>query len=305
MFYAGFDVGGTNARLEVFDRDYQSVFSERRPVRDALTPKAMAKRLAEMLMDSGIDGNRLKSIGLGIAGQMSADGQMVFNSPNLGWRNIAFGALLAEELRDFSTARVAVANDLNALLWGEYMHGAAKGTTDALAVFVGTGVGGAIIANGGLVHGAGGKAGEIGHMKVAFGGRLCGCGEFGCLEAYAGGIHLERRLVEISRDLEAVKGMDLAAADAAIFEVSELRAVWEEVTTFLGATIANAVTMLNPEVVVLGGGVLENLPNFRDMTLRKTTPLILSACRDDVRFEMSVLKDRAGVLGAAMLANLA
>jgi glucokinase len=305
MFYAGFDVGGTNARLEVFDQSYQTVFSERRPVRDVLTPKAMAKRLAEMLIDSGIDGNRLKSIGLGLAGQMSADGQMVFNSPNLGWRNIAFGALLTEELRDFSRAKVAVANDLNALLWGEFMHGAAKGTTDALAVFVGTGVGGAIIANGGLVHGAGGKAGEIGHMKVAFGGRLCGCGEFGCLEAYAGGIHLERRLVELSRDLEAVKGMDLAAADAAIFEVSELRAVWEEVTTFLGATIANAVTMLNPEVVVLGGGVLENLPNFRDMTLRKTTPLILSACRDDVRFEMSVLKDRAGVLGAAMLANLA
>jgi glucokinase len=305
MFYAGFDVGGTNARLEVFDQSYQTVFSERRPVRDVLTPKAMAKRLAEMLIDSGIDGNRLKSIGLGLAGQMSADGQMVFNSPNLGWRNIAFGALLAEELRGFSSAKVAVANDLNALLWGEFMHGAAKGTTDALAVFVGTGVGGAIIANGGLVHGAGGKAGEIGHMKVAFGGRLCGCGEFGCLEAYAGGIHLERRLVELSRDLEAVKGMDLAAADAAIFEVSELRAVWEEVTTFLGATIANAVTMLNPEVVVLGGGVLENLPNFRDMTLRKTTPLILSACRDDVRFEMSVLKDRAGVLGAAMLANLA
>lgn len=305
MFYAGFDVGGTNARLEVFDKSYKTVFSERRPVRDALTPQAMAKRLSEMLMDSGIDGNRLKSIGLGIAGQMSADGQMVFNSPNLGWRNIAFGALLAEELRGFSSAKVAVANDLNALLWGEYMHGAAQGTTDALAVFVGTGVGGAIIANGGLVHGAGGKAGEIGHMKVAFGGRLCGCGEFGCLEAYAGGIHLERRLVELSRDLEAVKGMDLAAADAAIFEVSELRTVWEEVTTFLGATIANTVTMLNPEVVVLGGGVLENLPNFRDMTLRKTTPLILSACRDDVRFEMSTLKDRAGVLGAAMLANLA
>ncbi len=305
MFYAGFDVGGTNARLEVFDKSYKTVFSERRPVRDALTPQAMAKRLSEMLMDSGIDGNRLKSIGLGIAGQMSADGQMVFNSPNLGWRNIAFGALLAEELRGFSSAKVAVANDLNALLWGEYMLGAARGTTDALAVFVGTGVGGAIIANGGLVHGAGGKAGEIGHMKVAFGGRLCGCGEFGCLEAYAGGIHLERRLVELSRDLEAAKGMDLAAADAAIFEVSELRTVWEEVTTFLGATIANAVTMLNPEVVVLGGGVLENLPNFRDMTLRKTTPLILSACRDDVRFEMSALKDRAGVLGAAMLANLA
>jgi glucokinase len=190
MFYAGFDVGGTNARLEVFDQSYQTVFSERRPVRDVLTPKAMAKRLAEMLIDSGIDGNRLKSIGLGLAGQMSADGQMVFNSPNLGWRNIAFGALLAEELRGFSSAKVAVANDLNALLWGEFMHGAAKGTTDALAVFVGTGVGGAIIANGGLVHGAGGKAGEIGHMKVAFGGRLCGCGEFGCLEASPGAFTL-------------------------------------------------------------------------------------------------------------------
>jgi glucokinase len=299
MLYAGFDVGGTNARLEVFDENLNTVATDRRPVRDATSPEALAERLSEMLRSTGIDGGQLGAVGLGLAGQMSADGEMVYNAPNLGWRNTAFSKILRENLVGFSSAPVCVANDLNALLWGEFVHGAARGTRDAVAVFVGTGVGGAIISGGKLIHGAGGKAGEIGHMKVVIDGRSCGCGEFGCLEAYAGGIHLERQIAALG--LPDIT--DLGQADAAVYQNQAIRELWEEVTDYLGATIANVVTFLNPEVVVLGGGILENLPNFRDLTLRKTTPLILAACRDDVRFEMSHLRDRAGVIGAALLAR--
>lgn len=297
MLYAGLDIGGTNARLEIFDDSLTTVASDRRPVRDATSPLALAQRIAAMLQESKVDGSLLQGIGIGLAGQMSADGKMVFNAPNLGWRNVAFASILADVLGGFSKAPIALANDLNALLWGEYRFGAARGAREALAVFVGTGVGGAVLSNGQLVQGAGGKAGEIGHVKVAIDGPQCGCGEFGCLEAFAGGIHLERVVSRLGRYA------NLAEADAQAFDDPAVRAIWNRVTTHLGLSIANAVTLLNPEVVVLGGGILENLDNFRTLTLQRTTPLILSACRDDVRFEMGQLKDRAGVIGAALLAK--
>lgn len=296
--FAGFDVGGTHARLAVFDENYEVVVSDKRGVRDATSPEAMSERLLELLTDNGVDGAALRSIGLGLAGQMSRDGRIVYNAPNLGWKNVRFAEILAQRVSGFTSARVAVTNDLNALLWGEHQGGAARGIANSMAVFVGTGVGGAMICEGELIHGAGGKAGEIGHVKVIRGGRLCGCGEFGCIEAYAGGIHLEQQVAQI-----AGEGMDLGEIDASVYETPAVRELWETVTDHLSLVIANAVTFMNPEVVVLGGGILENLPNFKDMTLRKTTPLILSACRDDVRFEMAQLGDMAGMLGAALLAN--
>ncbi|MEZ4461569.1 MAG: ROK family protein [bacterium] len=296
--FVGVDIGGTNIRLAVFDESFATVVSVRRNVRDVTAPQDLADRLVEMLADTGVPPGSVRSIGLGLAGQMSRDGKIIYNSPNLGWRDVRFAEVLGDALEGVTSAPIAVANDLNALLWGEYQAGAARGVANCMAMFVGTGVGGAMICDGELVNGAGGKAGELGHVKVARDGRLCGCGEFGCLEAYAGGIHLERQVAEILGG-----GKDLAEVDASVYETPAIRELWETVTGHLSLAMANAVTLLNPEVVVLGGGIFENLPNFRDMTLRKTTPLILSACRDDVRFEMARLGDQAGMLGAALLAT--
>ena len=298
---AGFDVGGTNARLVIFDADsHQPLAQNRAHIREVGDHLAMADHLAAML--SGLATESPTAVGVGLAAQLSPGGARVINAPNLGWRDIDFATTLAAAIGQ----PVRIVNDLNALAWGEFVAGAAQDATDMLAVYAGTGVGGAIIADGALIEGAGGVAGEIGHAKVEVGGRLCGCGERGCVEAYAGGVHLERQVYALKEALRAYPQIfgdrvDLAAADAAIDDSEELAALWVLATDYLALTIANACTVLNPSVLLLGGGVLENLPRFRQLTLEKISPVILKAARDlDIRF--GTLGDRAGALGAALLA---
>jgi glucokinase len=312
--YAGFDVGGTNARVSIYDVDGAVLGTAKSRIRDATRPDEVAETL-EALLEEVFDGARaeaweLSAVGLGLAGQMSKNGEIVVNGPNLGWRDVPFAELMRAQLAErFGEVRVRVVNDLSALIWGEAFSGAIKGSKDVLAVYVGTGVGGAILSGGELVDGSGGKAGEIGHVKVVRDGRLCGCGQRGCLEAYAGGVHLERQVAEVAHahGLEQlfrpdVPGqVDLARADGLSATVEPLGELWERATTHLATSLANACTLLNPEVLLLGGGVLMNLENFRLLTLAKTSPLILDAARDDMEIRFPMLGDDAGMLGAALL----
>ncbi|MFU8803514.1 MAG: ROK family protein [Bradymonadaceae bacterium] len=313
--YAGFDVGGTNARLSIYNQDWSRLASSRVRIRDSTRPEEVAQTLEglleELFEESDADPADLHSVGLGVAGQMSLDGEIVVNGPNLGWRDVHFADLLRKQLDSrFGSVHVRVVNDLSALLWGERQEGAVKGCDDVLAVYVGTGIGGAILAHGRIIDGAGGKAGEIGHSKVAPGGRLCGCGQRGCVEAYAGGVHLERQVAEIAeaqgltqvfRD-EKRATVDLATADRLTGEYEALDALWDRSTDYLAVVLANACTLLNPGVLLLGGGVLSNCKDFRVRTLSKTTPLILEAARDDMEIRFPSMGDDAGVLGAALLA---
>lgn len=297
----GVDVGGTHLRVEAFDDDWKSVERLKIRVRDDMSPAGVAGQIKSAL--EGFSG--IESLGVGLAGQMSADGTMVYNAPNLGWRNVAFQAELSQ-LLGLSSDRLAVVNDLNAVLWGEYVAGAAQGATDVLAAWVGSGVGGAIIADGRLVIGAGGKAGELGHVKVVVGGRRCGCGQDGCVEAYAGGVHLEKQVYALAAEhglpgFEDVNAIDLALVDSQYRDVAVWTELWERNTSYLALAIANAVTVLNPSLLLFGGGILENLENFRDLTLRKVVPLVLDAAREDLRIAFGELGDGAGTLGAAAL----
>lgn len=312
--YAGFDVGGTNARLSIFDDEGQELESSKVRIRDATRPEEVAETLEGLLEEvfetSGIDPSALQSVGLGLAGQMSKDGEIVINGPNLGWRDVHFADLMRGQLDErFGEVAVQVVNDLSALVWGEYLQGAVQGVDDVLAVYVGTGIGGAILSEGRLVDGAGGKAGEIGHFKVVPGGRLCGCGQRGCVEAYAGGVHLEKQVAKIAHDHqlmdvfrdEAREHVDLGRADALSRSVEPLDELWERSTDYLAITLANACTLLNPAVLLLGGGALMGCEDFRLRTLSKTTPLILEAARDDLEIRFPKLGDLAGMLGAAKL----
>lgn len=297
----GVDVGGTHLRVEAFDGDWKSVERLKIRVRDDMSPAGVAGQIKSAL--EGFSG--IESLGVGLAGQMSADGTMIYNAPNLGWRNVAFKAELSQ-LLGLSSDRLAVVNDLNAVLWGEYVAGAAQGATDVLAAWVGSGVGGAIIADGRLVIGAGGKAGELGHVKVVVGGRRCGCGQDGCVEAYAGGVHLEKQVYALAAEhglpgFEDVNAIDLALVDSQYRDVAVWTELWERNTSYLALAIANAVTVLNPSLLLFGGGILENLENFRDLTLRKVVPLVLDAAREDLRIAFGELGDGAGTLGAAAL----
>lgn len=298
----GFDVGGTNLRMHVFDAQWDSVAERSARIRGDLSPESVASQIAQMVAEFGSP----EVVGIGLAGQMSKDGKIVYNSPNLGWRDVAFTEVLRAH-EELATTRLGVANDLNAVLFGEWCEGAAQGASDVLAVYVGTGVGGAFLIDGELVHGAGGKAGEIGHVKVSAGGRLCGCGEFGCVEAYAGGVHLERQVFAALNDslpgFEDPNQIDLKAADDLYKTNAAITEIWEQATDFLGMSVANATTLLNPALLLMGGGIMENLPNFSDLTLRKITPYVLSAARDDLRIKLGILGDRAGALGACRLAD--
>jgi glucokinase len=314
--YAGFDIGGTNARLSLFDESWQVIAETRHTVRDASAPDELVETMHRMLEEAGeeasVDPSELASIGVGVAAQLDATGTEVINAPNLGWRNVQFGDLISETIEaDFGDLDILIVNDLNALLWGEHCDGAVTDAENVLAVYVGTGVGGAILTEGNLVTGAGGKAGEIGHSKVVPGGRLCGCGERGCVEAYTGGVHLENLAAEIAerhgfdevlRPGEAITA-DLKEADRLAADGHpEFDELWERATDYLAVVLANACTLLNPAVLLLGGGVLDNLEDFRGRVLTKTPPLVLEACRDDLALRFPSLGDDAGVLGAAKLA---
>ena len=289
--YAGFDIGGTNARLALFDEEFKQVGASRRRIRDATEPESVVEAMVELVAE--LHDDEVTSVGIGIAAQLGNGGEVVVNAPNLGWRDVPFADLVRQAI----SPEVGVYNDLSALLWGERHAGAAQGCDDVLAAFVGTGFGGAILAGGELIDGAGGKAGEIGHCKVEVNGRMCGCGQRGCAEAYVSGVHLERQLADLGLDI------DLAAADDMARKGNgPVHDIWRHATDLLAITIANAVTLLNPSVLLLGGGVLDNLGYFREETLSKILPQVLAASLPELEVRFAELGDEAGVLGAALLA---
>ncbi|MCL2259646.1 MAG: ROK family protein, partial [Proteobacteria bacterium] len=176
------DLGGTHMRLACVDFGGKVKKLCKLKLEDK-TPDGVARRISEEAQKlSKALGTHLKVCGIGIAAMLR--GQVVAIAPNLGWREEAFGRRLEERL-GFGAF---LFNDLSAAAWGEYSLGAARGFGNALTIFIGSGIGGALMSNGRLIEGAGGLAGELGHVKLGGGHTaLCGCGQRGCLEAYAGG----------------------------------------------------------------------------------------------------------------------
>ncbi len=306
---AGFDVGGTNARVHLFDEALAPLGGARRRIRDASAPDELAQVLVELLVEAceqyDLEVGALDAMGLGLAGQLDRPGRIVKNAPNLGWRDVDFVSIFEAELTDHLDAPppIHLVNDLSAQVWGEFRAGAVEGVQEVLAIYVGTGIGGAILTEGRLVLGAGNNAGEIGHSKVVVGGRPCGCGERGCIEAYAGGVHLERQVAPFIDGGNDDEEPLLGRADQLSASHDEIAAIWEEATDLLAIVAANACTLLNPSALLIGGGVLENCDRFRTLFIQKTLPLILEVARDDITVEMAALSDLGGMLGAADLAR--
>ena len=288
----GIDLGGTTARAAVVERGTGRIVESRKATwvdRSLAAVVNETAALVKALLQT--HGEVSGSIGVGFAGMLN--GPVVVNAPNLGWRNEDFGTPLSAAVG----RPVRLVNDLSAAAWGEYAAGAAKGATDSFTVFVGTGVGSAIISNGALVAGASQVAGEFGHVKlVPEGGRRCGCGQDGCLEAYAGGARLELWMKEEGLPGTASQLEALAAGGDAT-----ARRLYDFASGHLALAIANQVTVLNPGVLVLGGGVLSRSPGMvariREVVAQRAT--VASAAV--VRISMASLGDDSGLVGAALL----
>ena len=287
----GVDLGGTTARAAVVDHADGRIVASEKSVWTDRSPEAVVRETASLV-------NTLAQafpaatgqLGVGFAGMLR--GPVVVNAPNLGWREVDFGTPLS-----IATGRsVRLVNDLSAAAWGEYVAGAARGSSDSFTAFVGTGVGSAIIAGGSLLTGATQVAGEFGHVKVVFeGGRRCGCGQDGCLEAYMGGAKLgewmhDEGLSGTASDLERLA----LAGDATAVRL------YDFAVNHLALAIANQVTVLNPGVVVLGGGVLSRCPGMVER-IRRAVATRSVASSAGVTISMASLGDDSGLVGAALL----
>jgi glucokinase len=304
----GVDVGGTNARAAIVDEHGRILSVAKAKLTERSVDgviESIAAAAQRALHDSPV--KDVTSCGVGFAGQLDGESGFVLVAPNLGWRDVPFGELLGKRIR----CSVRVVNDLSAAAWGEFCAGAAQGVRDVLTVFVGSGVGSAIIANGILVHGVNGLAGEFGHMKVVPGGRQCGCGERGCVEAYVGGVHLIAQMEEViaqskspalARLTNGSSPTPVHLEEAALAGDPAAKAIYERAIELLALALGNQVTMLNPARVILGGGVLANTKSFRGQVEKRALEVASPTSRRSLEVKDAALGDDSGLIGAALLA---
>ncbi|WP_225408542.1 ROK family protein [Stigmatella hybrida] len=304
----GIDLGGTNARAAVVDARGTILASAKMALTER-SPEAVVESITQAASEAvSLAGVPVTGCGVGAAGQIPGNSGVLAVAPNLGWRNVPLGALLSARLG----MPVRLVNDLAAAAWGEFNAGAGRGAQDVYVAFVGSGVGSCIIANGQLVRGSGGVAGELGHTKVIPGGRRCGCGELGCLEAYCGGhnlIGLTRELLASGRSpvlneltagvAERITPLTLEraaeAGDPAAVEIHS------RAGKMLGMAISNMITVLNPARLILGGGVLMNCPGLRRAVVEGIQALTSNTAREGLLIAEAELGDDSGLIGAALL----
>ena len=255
-------------------------------------------------------GQEAKALGIGIAAQVDLNG-VVHGSPNLGWRNLP----LKEKLEKKLGIPVFVTNDVRAATWGEWRYGSGRGVDDLVVLFVGTGIGGGVISGGNILGGCTNTAGELGHTTVVYEGRQCHCPNKGCLEAYAGGWAIAERAQDAVRT-ETREGQRLISLAGSVEKITAAtvslayregdmlsRRLVKETGRYLAAGIVSIVNAFNPCLLILGGGVIEGIPELVQMvegTIRKRA---LEAAVEKLKIVKATLGGDAVVIGAAALAQ--
>lgn len=318
----GVDFGGTKVLAAVVDVETGEVIGTgKKRTSSSDGPDDLMKRIYSTidnaLKSTDTKANDLAGIGVGIAGQVDVERGLLVGTANLS-RSVV-DLPMAERLTDRYGVQAQIRNDVQIAAIGEARFGAGKGIDDFLCVFVGTGIGGAIVRGGNLVTGFSGNAGEIGHTTVQADGRVCGCGGRGHLEAYASRTGMTAAILgEMRRGRktivsELLPDVDPAApGNPAIKSGVLLKAIQanDEVVTqivldagrYLGYGLASVVNFLNPRRIILGGGVIEALDLLYETAEKATRAESLRHAGDAVEFARAGLGDNSGVVGAAVIA---
>lgn len=290
----GVDIGGTKVAAGVVDADGDVIDRVELP-----TPTSDSAELLAAITDTArgfLAAHDAKAVGVGVAGLVDRAGEIVRSASHLSLRDYP----LREAVAAAVGVPVVVDNDANAAGWAEARLGAASGCTEALFVGVGTGIGGALVIGGELRRGAYGTGGEIGHLIVERDGRPCPCGSRGCWEQYASGRAFVRAARTAGFDVD--HGSEVTAAAEAGDETAV--GVFDEIATWLGLGIAGLVSVLDPEVVVVGGG-LSAAGNLLLAPTRRAFDDYLTARgrHPEPRIVVAALGPDAGLIGAAELAR--
>ena len=314
-YVLGIDLGGTKVMAAAFDGEGNILSRARAKTlawRDSEEVfETIARTGQNALERAGVGPDQLVALGIGSPGPLDPETGTIIESANLNMDNVPLGLRLAERFG----CPVVVENDVNAGVYGEFRAGAARGANDVVGLFIGTGIGGGIIVNGSLYHGYSKNAGEIGHIIIKANGPRCGCGNRGCLEALASRVAMTRDIRKAIKHGTKTALSKLPDGKGELINSRALKRAFDKgdkvaakvvnyAARYIGISIGSLVNLLSPEVVVLGGGVIEAFG-------RKMMDPIEEAAREvgfeflmrDVRIVRAELGDDAGMVGAALLAR--
>jgi len=305
------DLGGTNLRAANVDSEGRIHERVKLPTPRSDNAQDVVEAIASAVIrcdeQASTSGARVHSVSVVVPGSVQAETGVIVNAPNLP---AVVGFKLSEAVKAKLQRLVLIENDANAAALGEMWKGAARGCRTIVCLTLGTGVGSGIVLDGELWRGTDGTAGEIGHTSVEpFGGVQCKCGSFGCLEVYASATAIVRMTREMLENnlhslLRSIPSDNLTAHDvykAAMADDELAHDIFRSVGTHLGVAIANVVNTLNPEMIVIGGGVSAAFDLFADIArsemMKRAFPVPARRCR----IARAECGDDAGLLGAAWL----
>lgn len=310
----GVDLGGTKMLTVLFDSHFKVIASEKSKTDSSAGKKRFIKILNESIQNVIEDGRcipkHILGIGIAVPGVVNHQTKAIVSCPNLPFlKNFPLTALLKKHWK----AKVIIENDVNAGLFGEFQFGAAKGFSQVVGIFPGTGIGGALILDGKLYRGATGAAGEIGHIMIDPFGPSCGCGKNGCLEALAGRVAIASEASVLALKQKAPHLFELAGTDVSKVKSRILKKAIQSgdksveklvrsKARLLGQSMATVVNLLNPELIVLGGGLVEAMPEiFVKESRTAMHEFAMTSLASKVKVVAAQLGDYAVAKGAAKL----
>ncbi len=305
----GIDLGGTKVEVGLVDSMGKILSESRYPTNSSQGSEGIINDIVKAVKDLQVD-MRALAIGVGAAGQVDLNGVMRA-APNLPFQDEPLQMRLEEELE----IPVVVTNDVRAAAYGEWKYGSGRGVNDLVVIFVGTGIGGGVVSGGQLLEGCTNNAGELGHSTLIADGRKCRCPNYGCLEAYAGGWAIAERaqkaVLSSPEDGKALKsaagGVDIITAETVNHAYREgdllAKRLVEETGHYLGSGIVGIINAFNPCLLILGGGVIEGLPELIGMVDDEVRSRALKPGLEGLKIVKAALGGKAGVIGAAGLAR--
>ncbi|MEJ6950282.1 ROK family protein [Natronospora cellulosivora (SeqCode)] len=312
-YFIGVDLGGTKILTAVSDSK-GNIIEKVKVATEALKGQEqvinnIVRSIEEVLKKSNIDKKEIIRMGLGTPGPLNINEGLVYEAPNLNWKNVAIVDILKEK----TGIDINLENDANAAALGEKWFGAGRNVDNMIYMTVSTGIGGGIIIDKKILHGVSDTAGEIGHFVIQTDGPICGCGNHGCFEAVASGTAVNRigmYLAAMHPDslLYSLVDGDITKIDGKVISEAAIKGdkyalqIWDDEARYLGIGIANLINIFNTGTIVLGGGVM----NSWDLIIDKMTETIkdyaFESAYTKVDIKKSSLGDEVGVQGAIAVA---
>lgn len=308
-FSIGIDIGGTKILCGLIEnKNGQVIYTCKKKTNSSNDICNIVIELIEELISSvNVNFSKILKIGIGAAGQIDRINGIILSSPNINCSNLNIKKILEEKYN----IPIYVGNDVETATLAEMMYGAGKAYNNFMCVFVGTGIGGGLVINRNLIRGVSGTAGEIGHIKIAFNGKKCGCGKNGCLEAYASRTAIEDNIrnsiksgqsscilnyIQNNKKITSnVIKKGLEQKDKIV--ISSL----DKASNYLSIGIASVINLINPQCIILGGGLINAVDEFYKMTVEKTKCEALNIAAKNTEFKKAMLGDCAGIIGASLL----